>query len=113
MSDVLKFTDKLEARKTQHYILNYQYTRNDRILRAEVYHKTYRNLVTYAAAFPDFSTAFCKWREGYARGLDVFYRDNQSFKNVDYWVSYSFLDSERNYQNYPSKPHLPLQTHII
>ncbi|HPF11215.1 MAG TPA: TonB-dependent receptor [Flavobacteriaceae bacterium] len=103
LSDVLKFTDKLEARKTQHYILNYQYTRNDRILRAEVYHKAYRNLVTYAAAFPDFSTAFANDGEGYARGLDVFYRDNQSFKNVDYWVSYSFLDSERNYQNYPSK----------
>ena len=29
------------------------------------------------------------------------YQLNKSIKNTDYWVSYSYLDSERNYRNYP------------
>ncbi|MEZ4779107.1 MAG: TonB-dependent receptor [Flavobacteriaceae bacterium] len=103
LSDVLKFESDLEAQKTQHYILNYQYSHNDRIFRAEVYHKQYSNLITYDTEFTDFTTQFANEGEGYARGLDLFFRDNQSIKNVDYWVSYSFLDSERKYQNYPVK----------
>lgn len=103
LSDVLKFESELEAQKTQHYILNYQYSHNDRIFRAEAYHKQYSNLITYNTEFTDFSTQFANEGEGYARGLDLFFRDNQSIKNMDYWVSYSFLDSERQYQNYPVK----------
>ncbi|MCB0456507.1 MAG: TonB-dependent receptor [Flavobacteriaceae bacterium] len=103
LSDVLKFESDLEAQKTQHYILNYQYSHNDRIFRAEAYHKEYSSLITYNTELTDFSTRFANEGEGYARGLDVFFRDNQSLKNIDYWVSYSFLDSERKYQNYPVK----------
>ncbi len=103
LSDVLKFTSNLEARKTQHYILNYQYSHKDRIFRAEAYRKDYSNLVTYDTQFTDFSSTFTNDGDGYAQGIDIFWRDNQSIKNVDYWVSYSFLDSERKYQNYPTK----------
>jgi hypothetical protein len=38
---------------------------------------------------------------GYARGVELFWRDNKSFRNVDYWFSYSFLDTERDYLNFP------------
>jgi outer membrane cobalamin receptor len=31
----------------------------------------------------------------------LFWRDSKSIKNIDYWVSYSYLDSERDYRNYP------------
>jgi hypothetical protein len=40
---------------------------------------------------------------GYARGVDLFWRDSETFRNVDYWLSYSFLDTERLYRDYPSK----------
>ena len=30
----------------------------------------------------------------------MFWRDDESIKNVDYWVSYSYLDTERKYQNF-------------
>ncbi|MAL61004.1 MAG: TonB-dependent receptor [Flavobacteriaceae bacterium] len=103
LSDVLKFTNNLEAQKTQHYILNYQYSHKDRIFRAEAYHKAYTNLVTYDTNFADFSSTYTNDGDGYAQGIDIFWRDNQSIKNVDYWVSYSYLDSERKYQNYPTK----------
>ncbi|MEZ4858212.1 MAG: TonB-dependent receptor [Flavobacteriaceae bacterium] len=103
LSEVLKFESDLEAQKTQHYILNYQYTHNNRIFRAEAYYKNYQNLVTYDTQFTDFSSTFTNNGNGYAQGLDIFWRDNQSIKNVDYWVSYSFLDTERQYQNYPTQ----------
>ncbi len=101
LSDVLKFTQELEARKTNHYILNYQYIHNDRLLRVEAYRKDYHKLVTYDTPFAGFDSTYANEGDGYAQGVDVFFRDNKSIKNLDYWVSYSFLDSERQYQNYP------------
>ncbi|MFT6959311.1 MAG: hypothetical protein ACJA17_000399, partial [Polaribacter sp.] len=34
-------------------------------------------------------------------GIDVFWRQNGKIKNTDYWISYSYLDTERDYRNYP------------
>lgn len=102
-SEVLKFTNSLEAQHAQHYIMNYQYSANNRIFRAEIYRKQYTNLVTYNDEFPDVNTTFLNNGDGYAQGLDLFWRDNNSIKNVDYWVSYSYLDTERKYRNYPIK----------
>jgi outer membrane cobalamin receptor len=101
-SDVLKFENNLESQKTQHYILNYQYTANNRIFRAEAYRKQYDQLIMYDTDMASFDSNFTNNGDGYAQGIDVFWRDNESIKNVDYWVSYSFLDTERNYQNFPS-----------
>src|SRR6185295_17392565 len=39
--------------------------------------------------------------DGYARGFDVFFRDKKTIKHADYWISYSFLDTKRNYLYYP------------
>jgi hypothetical protein len=39
--------------------------------------------------------------DGYAYGLDLFWRDKQSIKNGEYWISYSFIESLRDYLNYP------------
>lgn len=101
-SDVLKFESKLEAQKTQHYILNYQYSANNRIFRAEAYRKQYDKLIKYNTEMASFDTNFTNEGDGYAQGVDVFWRDNKSIKNVDYWVSYSYLDTERNYLNFPT-----------
>lgn len=100
-NDILKFQSELKAQKTQHYILNYQYVANNRILRAELYRKTYSNLVMYDAEFPGFGATYTNNGSGFAQGFDLFWRDNNSVKNVDYWLSYSYLDTERLYQNFP------------
>ena len=100
-SDVLKFNTNLRAQKTQHYIMNYQYAANNRIFRAEAYRKEYNNLVTYNTEMPQFNSAYTSEGDGYAQGIDLFWRDDESIKNVDYWVSYSLLDTEREYQNFP------------
>ncbi|WP_347372725.1 TonB-dependent receptor [Aequorivita sp. Q41] len=101
--EVLKFTNSLKAQNTQHYIMNYQYAANNRIFRAEVYSKQYNNLVTYSEALPNEASIFSNDGNGYAQGLDLFWRDNKSIKNVDYWLSYSYLDTERKYKNYPTE----------
>ena len=100
-NEVLKFTNNLEAQHTQHYIMNYQYSANNRIFRAEVYRKQYNNLVTFNDEIPDSNSFFTNNGDGYAQGLDIFWRDNETLKNIDYWVSYSYLDTERKYRNYP------------
>ena len=81
-SEVLKFTNSLEAQHTQHYIMNYQYSANNRIFRAEIYRKQYTNLVTYNDEFPDVNTTFLNNGDGYAQGLDLFWCDNNSIKKL-------------------------------
>lgn len=101
-SEVLKFQQDLEARKTQHYILNYQYVHNNRIFRAEAYRKQYSKLITFDTEFTGFDSNFANNGDGFAQGIDFFWRDNASIKNLDYWLSYSYLDSERMHRNYPT-----------
>lgn len=100
-NDVLKFDQALQPQRNAHYILNYQYNADGRIFRAEAYYKDYKRLVKYNSELIDFDTNFDNSGSGYAKGIDLFWRDNKNIKNVDYWVSYSFLDTERDYKNYP------------
>ncbi len=101
-NEFLKFDNTLDPQKTQHYIVNYQFVKAGRILRAEVYRKQYNNLVTFDTDFAFPNSNFSNMGEGYSQGFDLFWRDNDSFNNLDYWVSYSYLDTERSYLNYPN-----------
>ena len=99
-SSILRFEQDLKAEETSHYIFNYQYVNNGKIFRAEVYRKDYDNLVKFDTDFESFDSNFNNSGDGFAQGLDLFWRDNTSFKNLDYWLSYSYLDTERNYRNF-------------
>ncbi|MGZ8554378.1 MAG: TonB-dependent receptor [Chitinophagaceae bacterium] len=88
----------LDFTKASHYILNFQKLNNGRIFRAEAYFKKYENLVTLSNA----PLAILNEGNGYAKGLEFFWRDKTSIKNLDYWVSYSFLDTKRKHLDYPS-----------
>jgi outer membrane cobalamin receptor len=99
----LKFDNDIQAQNTAHYILNYQYVKDHRIFRAEVYRKEYDNLLKYDTEMPGFDSQYSNVGHGYAQGLDLFWRDNKSIKNTDYWLSYSYLDTKRNYQNFPER----------
>jgi outer membrane cobalamin receptor len=98
---ILKFDQNLTSRNTNHYIMNYQYVNDGRLFRAELYRKDYDGLVKFDTEFESFESNFNNSGSGYAQGLDVFWRDNKSIKNVDYWVSYSYLDTERDFRNFP------------
>ncbi|MEQ8703171.1 MAG: TonB-dependent receptor [Phaeodactylibacter sp.] len=96
--DWLRFTQNLSPERADHYLVNYQYRKGGRTIRAELYHKAYQNLVQFPAGTPWLAE---NSGEGYARGLDLFYRDRVSIPNGDFWVSYSYLDTERRYEDYP------------
>ncbi|WP_291965812.1 TonB-dependent receptor [Maribacter sp.] len=98
----LKFNSDFKAENTTHYIANYQYSKNKQIFRAEAYYKNYGNLVKYDTPFVLPTSTFNNTGSGFAKGLDIFWRDNKSIKNTEYWMSYSYLDTERDYQNYPT-----------
>jgi len=100
LNDYLKYDLTLDFEKTSHYILNYQYLSNGKTFRAEAYYKDYDKLTKYDTQFAQFDSEYNNLGSGYASGLDIFWRDNKSVKNLDYWASYSYLNTERDYRNF-------------
>ncbi|HNP07466.1 MAG TPA: TonB-dependent receptor, partial [Cyclobacteriaceae bacterium] len=94
----LRVNQNLEEEKAEHFILNYQVINNQRTFRAELYHKRYSNLVKFMNGNPEQLT---NAGNGYAQGFELFWRDNKTVRNLDYWVSYSYLDTERDYLDFP------------
>ncbi|MEP6261735.1 MAG: TonB-dependent receptor [Gillisia sp.] len=99
--DYLKYTEEISVEKASHFILNYQYNKERILFRVEAYYKEYNDLLKYDTPQPVYNSRFSNSGYGFARGLDVFWRDGSSFKNLEYWLSYSFIDTQRNYQNFP------------
>lgn len=95
--------ENLDFEKATHYIVNYQIMSDDQTLRVEGYWKDYDQLiVTPEDSFGNISSVNNSGY-GYSRGLDIFWRDKKTFKNTDYWISYSYLDTKRLYRDYPSE----------
>ncbi len=97
----LRFTNQLEPERSEHYILTWQYIKGTYTLRLETYHKNYSNLVRYREEYSAEPGNFDNTGSGYARGLDVFWRNKKPFGRSDYWISYSWCISERLYRDYP------------
>jgi len=88
--------------KATHYIINYQKMNTQRIFRVEAYYKQYADLIkTIPIGYNYYG--YNNSGTGYARGVDVFFRDKKTIKNLDYWISYSYVDTKRNYLNYTSE----------
>ena len=98
----LFFTRNLGFSHSIQYILNYQKMSKDRIFRVEAYYKLYRDLVkTVPISYNYFS--YNNSGSGYAKGIELFWRDKKTFKDFDYWISYTYLDTKRNFMNYPAQ----------
>ncbi len=102
-AEYLKYSSQFKNEKAAHYILNYQYVKGTRTLRAELYLKEYNNLVKYDSKTVQYDTTFNNDGTGYAKGLDVFWRDGSSIKNLEYWISYSYIDTKRIYKNFSAQ----------
>ena len=100
--DLLRIVNDLGNERSTHYILNYQYIDEGKTFRIEGYYKRYDNLVKYDPQNMYDPLKYYNSGSGYARGIDIFWRDSyRTLKNVDYWISYSFLDTERDYRDFP------------
>ncbi|HFA51956.1 MAG TPA: TonB-dependent receptor [Bacteroidetes bacterium] len=94
--ELLRFGTNLNYEKADHYLINYQILGKKRTFRIEGYYKTYDNLVKQE----NFTTN--NSGNGHARGFDIFYRDKGgTLKKADFWISYSFLDTERDWREFP------------
>jgi hypothetical protein len=94
-------SSKLNYQKADHYILQYQKLANSRTFRTEVFYKKYDHLIKTTLNNGQ-QSAINNNGFGEAKGIEVFWRDKKTIKNVDYWVSYSYLDTKRDYLNYPT-----------
>jgi len=91
--------EKISIEKSKHYIINYQYKIKGKTLRVDIFHKKYSNLLKYEKLLS--KNSYTSNGSAYANGIELFWRDNLSIKNLEYWISYSYLDTKRNYKNYP------------
>ncbi|MGZ5189859.1 MAG: TonB-dependent receptor [Flavisolibacter sp.] len=92
----------LDFSKATHYIAQYQKTTNLMVFRTEVFYKKYKGLVKTGSANGRDGIAINNNGYGDAKGFEIFWRDKKTIKNLDYWISYSFLDTKRDFLNFPS-----------
>tara|TARA_R110001592_G_scaffold262565_1_gene527691 strand:- start:85250 stop:87361 length:2112 start_codon:yes stop_codon:yes gene_type:complete len=85
--------NNLAASSARHWVLNYQFATKDLTFRLEAYHKKYDQLLR-------FDESYTSNGDGYAQGFDLFIRDRKSIKNLDYWFSYSFIDTKRHWKSF-------------
>ncbi len=107
INELLRFAPHLSSERSNHYIFNYQYRKNSRIFRAETYLKQYSHLVKYSELYSIDPNEYNNNGNGFAGGLDLFWRDSKSIRGADYWISYSYLNTSRNYKDFPyeATPH--------
>jgi hypothetical protein len=92
--------NELTFMKATHYIAQYQKTANQQTFRTEIFYKKYDNLIkTGTTGFTD--GAISNNGFGDAKGIEFFWRDKKTIKNFDYWISYSYLDTKRDFLNFP------------
>lgn len=90
----------LDFMKATHYILQFQKVANQQSFRVEMFYKKYQHLVKTDATQ---NTQFAINNNGFgdAKGIEFFWRDKKTIKNLDYWISYSYLDTKRDFLNFP------------
>lgn len=82
--------------RSAHYIINYIKNTTLQTFRIEAFYKKYDDLVKTYPLYNNEGT-------GYAKGIELYWRDKKTFQGLDYWLSYSYLDTKRNYLNYPEQ----------
>jgi len=77
-----------------HYVVNFTHNAGNRFFRAEAYYKRYRGLLRTDPVLATSGT-------GDAKGFEFFFRDKRTFTNLDYWVTYTYIDTKRQFLDYP------------
>jgi hypothetical protein len=97
----LPTTSDLTYSKATHYIAQYQLMTPTRTLRAELFYKNYDDLLKTGIQ-GNREVAVSNGGYGDAKGFEIFWRDKATIKNFDYWISYSYLDTKRDFVNFPT-----------
>ena len=103
-------SNNFDFQRADHYIFQIQKNADGRNLRFEAFYKNYDKLIKTSSASAGSSTSpsnqYTQFADnsngkGYAKGIELFWRDKKTFKSIDYWLTYSYLDSKRDFLNYP------------
>ena len=100
-SRYLPSTNPLIFLKATHYIAQYLVQNNQRVFRAEAYYKKYENLIKTGFSSGRDGVAISNNGFGDAKGIEFFWRDKKTLKYLDYWISYTYLDTKRDFLNFP------------
>jgi len=82
--------------------MTWQYLTELKTFRVEGYMKKYSSLVKFNMPLATNPLDYSNTGSGHAEGIDVFWRDKETFKATDYWIFYSWINASRNYKDYPS-----------
>jgi len=99
--DYLKFAPQLKPEKANHAVLTWQYQTELKTFRVEGYLKKYSSLVKYTEPLATNPMDYSNNGSGHAEGIDFFWRDKETLKLSDYWISYSWINAKRDYRDYP------------
>lgn len=103
-------SNNFDFQRADHYIFQIQKNSEGRNLRFEAFYKNYDRLIKTSSIANEGSTSpsnqYTQFADnngggGFAKGIELFWRDKKTFKNIDYWLTYSYLDSKRDFLNYP------------
>lgn len=92
--------NRLGYMKATHYIAQFQRVVGQQSFRTEIFYKKYTDLVKTSFSNQQ-QSAINNQGSGDAKGIEFFWRDKKTFKNLDYWISYSYLDTKRDFLNFP------------
>jgi len=101
-NDYLKFAPQLKPEKSQHAVMTWQYQTEFQTFRVEGYLKKYSNLVKFTQPLATNPLDYSNSGSGHAEGVDIFWRDKETFDLTDYWISYSWINARRNYKDFPT-----------
>lgn len=99
--EISKFKNTLDWSQAIHYILNYNYAVQGKQLRVELFQKDYHNLIQFNSTTPNNNSIYLTNGYGKVKGIDIFWKDQKTIQNLQYWISYSFTDAKKLEHNYP------------
>src|SRR5690606_30023248 len=89
----LMYNQHLDFTRSTQFILNYQKSATDQILRLEAYYKKYDQLIRMVPATEVNDYPLDNSGSGDAAGFDVFWKDQRTFP-FKYWLSYSYIHTK-------------------
>ena len=98
--------ESLKFENSEHHILNYEWSNKNKVLRLEVFEKTYKDLITLHVLQCDINVCpntLSNNGKGYSKGFEMFWRyDQKDNEGVgqDIFMTYSYLDSKRSFKEY-------------
>ena len=80
------------------YNLGVQYDYEGRFCKAELYYKDYDRLALEETDADTKAVFLTSNGYGHSKGMNLFFRDRASFKNLEYQLSYTYNIAKRKYQ---------------